>query len=119
MPAKFVGTIVVEKDYPDEMTLMEALEAFGDEFDTDPETINGKVFVGICDGCMKIILEGETYAESEDDDIRCSVCIDKHQQELSREAEEQSSSPSSDDMHVDPDQLELPFVADSEDPEDQ
>lgn len=117
MPNKLVGTIVVEREYPDDVGLMEALEDFGEEFNTDPEIINGKVFVGICDGCAQIILEGEVYSESDEEEIRCSVCIDKNQQELAQEqATEQTpgGKPSiQPTAHSD-----LVFAA-SEDPEDQ
>jgi hypothetical protein len=109
MSVKITGTLIVEEDY--DLDARAAVDKFFDDYGIDPDTIDGKGFIGTCDGCDRIILEGETYSESEEDEVRCATCIDRHQSEL---AQESGSDPSENEF------LEgFSFVADSEDPEDE
>jgi len=95
MPVVITGTIFVEKSY-DGVEVEDAIEEFYEEYGIDPETIDGKGFVGTCDGCNAVILSNEPYSESDEDEIRCEACIDKYQQELAQNAaEEAEESPQS------------------------
>jgi hypothetical protein len=86
MSVQITGTLTIEKSY--EGSIAQAVDDFYEEYGTDPESIDGKGFVGTCDGCDAVILEGQTYSESDDDEIRCSGCIDKHQKELAQKTAE-------------------------------
>lgn len=112
MPVKITGTLVIEEEYDTDPRA--AIDRFFDEHGIDPDTIDGKGFIGTCDGCDAIILEGETYSESDEDEVRCSACIDKHQAEL---AGGEADSEDPEDIGT-PDIFGEDLVADSEDPED-
>lgn len=135
MSVQITGTLTIEKSY--EGTIMEAVDDFYEEYGIDPDSIDGKGFVGTCDGCDSVILEGQTYSESDEDEIRCSVCIDEYQKELAQKAAEtaeETPQPEAQDLpfeetldtHVDDplpqdmqeEQQTCAAMVDSDDPED-
>jgi hypothetical protein len=69
------GTLVVEETL--EGSLVEVVQEFFDTYGVDPETVDGKGYVGTCDGCGAVILDDENYAESDEDEIRCNKCLEQ------------------------------------------
>jgi hypothetical protein len=100
---KLTGTLVVEEDF--DGTLKEVVQEFFDTYGVDPETVDGKDYVGLCDSCGAVILSDQTYAESDEEELCCEQCLELPDDDDEPEPE------------AEPVQLLL-FTAESDDPED-